>query len=70
MHTTTVRTTTEQPAQRQPSEASAHPRPAEGSDRGATAVEYAMIASLIAAVVAATVALVGLDALSNWGITW
>ena len=40
------------------------------SDRGATAVEYAMIVSLIAALVTATVALVGLDALSNWGISW
>ncbi len=36
------------------------------TDRGATAVEYAIIASLIAAVIAATVALVGLDTLANW----
>lgn len=40
------------------------------TERGATAIEYAVIASLIAAVIATTVALVGLDALSNWTITW
>ena len=47
-----------------------HTRPTRPTDRGATAVEYAIIASLIAAVIAGTVALVGLDALSNWTITW
>ena len=41
------------------------------TDRGATAVEYAIIASLIAGVIAGTVALVGLDTLANWGsVRW
>lgn len=44
--------------------------PTPALDRGATAVEYAIIASLIAAVIVATVALVGLDTLSNWNVTW
>jgi Flp pilus assembly pilin Flp len=38
----------------------------EANDRGATAVEYAILASLIAAVIAATVTLVGLDTLANF----
>lgn len=36
------------------------------SDRGATGVEYALIVSLIAAVIALTVALVGADTLNLW----
>ena len=43
----------------------------ERRDRGATGVEYALIASLIAAIIAATVAFLGLDVLDNWGsISW
>lgn len=43
----------------------------EHADRGATGVEYALIASLIAAIIAATVAFLGLDVLDNWGsISW
>lgn len=41
------------------------------NDRGATAVEYAIIAALIAAIIAATVAFLGLDVLDNWGsLSW
>ncbi len=36
------------------------------SERGATSVEYALIVSLIAAVIALTVALVGADTLNLW----
>ncbi len=36
------------------------------NERGATGVEYALIASLIAAVIALTVALVGADTLDLW----
>ncbi len=40
------------------------------NDRGATAVEYAILAALIAAVIVLTVAAVGLDTLGNWDISW
>jgi len=39
-------------------------------DRGATAVEYAIVAALIAAVIVVTVTLVGLDTLENWVLSW
>lgn len=43
----------------------------EALDRGATAVEYAITASLIAAVIAFMVGYVGLDALANFeSIGW
>ena len=46
------------------------PRP-ERDETGATAVEYALIASLIAAVIAATVALVGEEVMSMFeSVQW
>ena len=47
-----------------------HAQPTTSNDRGATAVEYAILAALIAAVIVFSVASVGLDTLGNWGITW
>ena len=40
------------------------------SERGATAVEYAIILAAIAGVVIATVKLLGEDVLVLWGISW
>lgn len=40
------------------------------NDRGATAVEYSILAALIAAIIVATVVLVGQDALTNWTFSW
>ena len=40
------------------------------SERGATAVEYAIILAAIAGVVIATVKLLGEDVLVLWGINW
>ena len=40
-------------------------------DRGATAVEYAIVVALISGVIVTTVLLVGLDTLENWGaLSW
>lgn len=39
-------------------------------ERGATAVEYAVIIALIAAIIVLTVQAVGLDALGNWQVSW
>ena len=40
------------------------------SERGATAIEYALIASLIAAVIIGTVTILGADVLGLWSISW
>ena len=45
-------------------------RPSHTDDRGATAVEYAILVALIAGVIFLSVAAVGADTLANWGIAW